>query len=250
MKKQTSRLRRVNEQTPCWKFFQIPQGDERVATCKKCSAVITCVDKRGKLTTTALNTHLSVCQTLFSDLETRFLHLLNLGKLLFKKLDLPLSQRTSPGWWWCYRSCTWTSISRWWKRRWGGVWRGWQWPRRKWFNPRVLGWLLFLISLSNVLALCACIHLCNLHCILVLSDPPFIYFVGICGHPKPDGKVYFWRILASSTGDYFLAIIRRLSPTRQQLARRLVGEANSGSKTIRSKSGLPTNYFWCENFYF
>ena len=97
VKKQTSRLRRVNEQTPCWKFFQIPQGDERVATCTKCSAVITCVDKRGKLTTTALNTHLSVCQTLFSDLETRFLHLLNLGKLLFKKLDLPLSQRTSPG---------------------------------------------------------------------------------------------------------------------------------------------------------
>ena len=60
VKKQTSRLRRVNEQTPCWKFFQIPQGDERVATCTKCSAVITCVDKRGKLTTTALNTHLRV----------------------------------------------------------------------------------------------------------------------------------------------------------------------------------------------
>ena len=58
MKKQTSRLRRVNEQTPCWNFFEIPQGDERVATCKKCSAVIACMDKRGELTTTALNTHL------------------------------------------------------------------------------------------------------------------------------------------------------------------------------------------------
>jgi len=57
VKTQTSRLRRVNEQTPCWKFFEILKGDERVAKCNKCSALITCVDKRGKLTTTALNTH-------------------------------------------------------------------------------------------------------------------------------------------------------------------------------------------------
>ena len=66
--------------------------------------------------------------------------------------------------------------------------------------------------------------------------PPFHLFCGGIWAPNLMGKVYFWRILASSTGDYFLAIIRRLSPTRQQLARRLVGEANSGSKTIRSKS--------------
>ena len=65
--------------------------------------------------------------------------------------------------------------------------------------------------------------------------PPFHLFCGGIWAPNLMGKVYFWRILASSTGDYFLAIIRRLSPTRQQLARRLVGEANSGSKTIRSK---------------
>ena len=58
VKKQTSRLRRVNEQTPCWKFFEIMKGDESVAECNKCSALITWVDKRGKLTTTALNTHL------------------------------------------------------------------------------------------------------------------------------------------------------------------------------------------------
>ena len=68
--------------------------------------------------------------------------------------------------------------------------------------------------------------------------PPFHLFCGGIWAPNLMGKVYFWRILASSTGDYFLAIIRRLSPTRQQLARRLVGEANSGSKTIRSKSGV------------
>ena len=68
--------------------------------------------------------------------------------------------------------------------------------------------------------------------------PPFHLFCGGIWAPNLMGKVYFWRILASSTGDYFLEIIRRLSPTRQQLARRLVGEANSGSKTIRSKCGL------------
>ena len=58
VKKKTSRSCRVDGQTPCWKFFEITKGDERVAKCNKCSALITCVDKRGKLTTTALNTHL------------------------------------------------------------------------------------------------------------------------------------------------------------------------------------------------
>ena len=54
-------------------------------------------------------------------------------------------------------------------------------------------------------SLCACIHLCNLHCILVLSDPPFIYFVGICGHQTWEGlffgeysrvvlAIIFWRL--------------------------------------------------------
>ena len=38
-------------------FFEIPKGDEKVAKCNKCSALITCVDKRGKRSTTALNTH-------------------------------------------------------------------------------------------------------------------------------------------------------------------------------------------------
>ena len=58
VKKQTSRLCRVNEQTPSGKFFKILKGDERETKCNKFSALITCVDKCGKLTTTALNKHL------------------------------------------------------------------------------------------------------------------------------------------------------------------------------------------------
>ena len=57
-KKLTACLRRVNSQTPCWKFFEIPQGEERASKCKKFDALITCVDKKGKLSTTALNAHL------------------------------------------------------------------------------------------------------------------------------------------------------------------------------------------------
>ena len=57
VKKKTSRLCRVDGQTPCWKFFKIMKGDESIAECNKCNALITCVNKHGKLTMTALNTH-------------------------------------------------------------------------------------------------------------------------------------------------------------------------------------------------
>ena len=52
------RVCEVNSNTPCWKFFEIPQGQERGSKCKKCEAIITCVDKKGKLSTTGLNAHL------------------------------------------------------------------------------------------------------------------------------------------------------------------------------------------------
>ena len=58
VKKPSARLRKVNSNTPCWKFFEIPQGQERGSKCKKCEAIITCVDKKGKLSTTGLNAHL------------------------------------------------------------------------------------------------------------------------------------------------------------------------------------------------
>ena len=58
VKKPTACLRKVSSQTPCWKFFDIPQGKERVSKCTKCDALITCVVKKGKLSTTALNAHL------------------------------------------------------------------------------------------------------------------------------------------------------------------------------------------------
>ena len=57
-KKPSSRVRKVNAQTPCWKFFNIPQGNERATDCKKCGAAIICVDKLGKISTTGLNAHL------------------------------------------------------------------------------------------------------------------------------------------------------------------------------------------------
>ena len=57
-KKPSARLRKVNAQTPCWKFFNIPEGSERSTECKKCEAAIICGDKLGKISTTALNAHL------------------------------------------------------------------------------------------------------------------------------------------------------------------------------------------------
>jgi len=41
VKKPTACLRRVNSNTPCWKFFEIPQGEQRASKCKKCDAMIT-----------------------------------------------------------------------------------------------------------------------------------------------------------------------------------------------------------------
>ena len=76
VKKKTSRLCRVDGQTPCWKFFEITKGDESVAECNKCSALITCVDKRGKLTTTALNTHF---QSWINSAERSRHHIFSLG---------------------------------------------------------------------------------------------------------------------------------------------------------------------------
>ena len=55
-KKPSSRLRKV--QTPCWKFFDIPQGTDRSTDCKKCGASIICVEKLGKISTTSLNAYL------------------------------------------------------------------------------------------------------------------------------------------------------------------------------------------------
>ena len=45
-------------QTPCWKFFDIPQGTERSTDCKKCAASIICVEKLRKISTTRLNAYL------------------------------------------------------------------------------------------------------------------------------------------------------------------------------------------------
>ena len=39
--KPSARLRKVNSNTPCWKFFKIPQGEQRASKCKKCDAMIT-----------------------------------------------------------------------------------------------------------------------------------------------------------------------------------------------------------------
>ena len=44
-------------QTPCWKFFDIPQGTERSTDCKKCAASIICVEKLRKISTTRLNAY-------------------------------------------------------------------------------------------------------------------------------------------------------------------------------------------------
>ena len=57
-KKPASRLRKV--QTPCWKFFDSPQGTDRSTDCKKCGASIinVCVEKLGKISTTNLNAYL------------------------------------------------------------------------------------------------------------------------------------------------------------------------------------------------
>ena len=57
-KKPSSRLRKVNTQASCWKFFEIPKGTERSSECNKCGASIICVDKDGKISTTGLNAHL------------------------------------------------------------------------------------------------------------------------------------------------------------------------------------------------
>ena len=45
-------------QTPCWKFFDIPQGTEQSTDCKKCAASIICVEKLRKISTTRLNAYL------------------------------------------------------------------------------------------------------------------------------------------------------------------------------------------------
>ena len=52
LKKPSARLCKVNAQTPCWKFFGIPQGTERSTDCKKCAASIICVEKLRKISTT------------------------------------------------------------------------------------------------------------------------------------------------------------------------------------------------------
>ena len=44
-------------QTPCWKFFDIPQGTEQSTDCKKCAASIICVEKLRKISTTRLNAY-------------------------------------------------------------------------------------------------------------------------------------------------------------------------------------------------
>jgi len=44
-------------QTPCWKFFDIPQGTEQSTNCKKCAASIICVEKLRTISTTRLNAY-------------------------------------------------------------------------------------------------------------------------------------------------------------------------------------------------
>ena len=60
IKPKTTRSRRVNTSTPCWKCFTVPGLDENSSKCSKYAVHMVCVDKNNMLTTTctALNSHL------------------------------------------------------------------------------------------------------------------------------------------------------------------------------------------------